>query len=69
MLEAISTLKNKLIDAKEFRDEADDYFSHKLADIYLAYFVYVLSVGVLIRDDLCDCLQVFFEIAGSHVKF
>ncbi|MFC1781174.1 ATP-dependent helicase [Planctomycetota bacterium] len=37
MLEAISTLKNKLIDAETFKEDADDYFSAKLAEIYLVY--------------------------------
>ncbi len=37
MLDAISTLKNKLIDAESFKNNAEDFFSSKLADIYLSY--------------------------------
>ncbi len=75
MLEAISTLKNKLIDAKEFREEADDYFSDKLADIYLAYQDILkerngldfddllMKTAFLLRDcpDVCDELNNRFK--------
>jgi len=75
MLEAISTLKNKLIDAKEFREEADDYFSDKLADIYLAYQDILkerngldfddllMKTAFLLRDcpDVCDELNDRFK--------
>ncbi len=37
MLDAISTLKNKLVDAQTFQDEADDFFSSKLAKVYSIY--------------------------------
>jgi hypothetical protein len=38
MLAAISTLKNKLVDAESFRTEADDFFTRTLAEVYLAFF-------------------------------
>lgn len=37
MLDAISTLKNKLIDSESFKADADDFFSRTLAEIYLGY--------------------------------
>ncbi len=37
MLDVISTLKNKLIDAESFRKDADDFFSNTLSEIYLCY--------------------------------
>ena len=37
MLEAISTLKNKLIDAETFKQQADDFFSQALAKVYARY--------------------------------
>ncbi len=76
MLEAISMLKNKLIDAKEFRDEADDYFSNKLADIYLAYQDILRERNGLDFDDLLmktafllrDCPDVCDEL-NDRFKF
>ena len=76
MLEAISTLKNKLIDAKEFREEADDYFSDKLADIYLAYQDILRERNGLDFDDLLmktafllrDCSDVCDEL-NDKFKF
>ncbi len=52
MLDAISTLKNKLIDAESFRNEADDFFSSKLAEIYLAYQNILSELNGLDFDDL-----------------
>ena len=37
MLDAISTLKNKLTDAASFKAEAYDFFSRTLAEIYEGY--------------------------------
>ncbi|HON90161.1 MAG: UvrD-helicase domain-containing protein [Phycisphaerae bacterium] len=37
MLEAISTLKNKLIDPDAFKEQAVDYFSQALAKVYARY--------------------------------
>ena len=37
MLNAISTLKNKLISPESFKEEADDFFSNKLSEVYCAY--------------------------------
>ena len=52
MLDAVSTLKNKLIDAEPFRDEAEDFFSLKLAEIYLAYQNILSERNGLDFDDL-----------------
>ena len=76
MLEAISTLKNRLIDAQAFREEADDYFSNKLADIYMAYRDILRERNGLDFDDLLmktafllrDCPDVCKEL-GEHYKF
>ena len=37
MLEAISTLKNKLIDVETFKTQANDYFSQALVKVYARY--------------------------------
>lgn len=52
MLNAISTLKNKLIDAESFRNETDDFFTSKLAEIYLAYQNILSERNSLDFDDL-----------------
>jgi DNA helicase-2/ATP-dependent DNA helicase PcrA len=52
MLEAISTLKNKLIDAESFRSKADDFFSKTLAEIYLSYESLLRERNGLDFDDL-----------------
>ncbi len=52
MLEAVSALKNKLIDVDVFKAEADDFFSKTLAKIYARY-QYILSErNALDFDDL-----------------
>jgi DNA helicase II / ATP-dependent DNA helicase PcrA len=52
MLDAISTLKNKLMDAETFKTQADDFFSVKLADVYLAYQKILTERNALDFDDL-----------------
>jgi DNA helicase-2/ATP-dependent DNA helicase PcrA len=50
MLEAISALKNELIDVDTFKDQADDFFSKALARIYARY-----------QDILADCNALDFD--------
>ena len=52
MLDAISTLKNKLIDAESFKTDAYDFFSTKLAEIYLSYQNILSELNGLDFDDL-----------------
>ncbi|MHC4558346.1 MAG: ATP-dependent helicase [Planctomycetota bacterium] len=52
MLNAISTLKNKLIDAESFKAEADNFFSRTLAEIYLGYQSILNERNGLDFDDL-----------------
>ncbi len=52
MLDAISTLKNKLIDAESFKNRADDFFSKTLAAIYLGYQRILSERNGLDFDDL-----------------
>jgi DNA helicase-2/ATP-dependent DNA helicase PcrA len=76
MLDAISTLKNKLIDAESFKSGADDFFSTKLAQIYVSYQNIVSKLNGLDFDDLLmktafllrDCPDVRREL-GERFKF
>ncbi|MGD2095647.1 MAG: UvrD-helicase domain-containing protein [Phycisphaerales bacterium] len=76
MLGAISTLKNKLIDAESFRSSAEDFFSDKLADIYLNYQNLLSERNGLDFDDLLmktafilqDCHDVCREL-NERFKF
>jgi DNA helicase-2/ATP-dependent DNA helicase PcrA len=76
MLEAISTLKNKLIDADPFQAEAEDFFSRTLAKIYLGYQGILSERNGLDFDDLLmktafllrDCPDVCSEL-GNRFKF
>jgi DNA helicase-2/ATP-dependent DNA helicase PcrA len=76
MLEAISTLKNNLIDVDSFRSEADDFFSKTLAGIYARYQQILSEANALDFDDLLmktafllrDCLDVCSEL-GNRFKF
>lgn len=52
MLEAISTLKNKLVDADNFKNDAEDFFSKKLAGIYARYQHILAEHNALDFDDL-----------------
>ena len=76
MLDAISTLKNKLIDADFFKSKADDFFSKTLAEIYLRYQGILSERNGLDFDDLLmkaafllqDCPDVCCEL-GERFKF
>ncbi|MHC4596417.1 MAG: ATP-dependent helicase, partial [Planctomycetota bacterium] len=76
MLDAISTLKNKLIDAESFKSRADDFFSKTLAEIYLRYQGILSERNGLDFDDLLmkaafllqDCPDVCCEL-GERFKF
>jgi DNA helicase-2/ATP-dependent DNA helicase PcrA len=52
MLEAISTLKNKLIDVDYFKAQADDFFSQILAKLYARYQDILTECNALDFDDL-----------------
>ena len=52
MLDAISTLKNKLVDPETFKKEADDFFSSKLAQVYSIYQKLLSERNGLDFDDL-----------------
>lgn len=52
MLEAISTLKNKLVDPDSFRTQADDFFSQSLARAYARYQEILAKDNGLDFDDL-----------------
>ncbi|MBN2138605.1 MAG: UvrD-helicase domain-containing protein [Sedimentisphaerales bacterium] len=63
MLDAISTLKNRLIDAESFRNDADDFFSKTLAEIYLRYQNLLSENNGLDFDDLL--MKAAFLIEGA----
>ena len=52
MLEAISTLKNKLVDPEAFKQQADDFFSQTLAKVYARYQKILTERNGLDFDDL-----------------
>jgi DNA helicase-2/ATP-dependent DNA helicase PcrA len=52
MLEAVSALKNNLIDAESFKEQADDFFSKTLTRIYLRYEQILTERNGLDFDDL-----------------
>ncbi len=52
MLDAISTLKNKLIDADAFEKQADDFFSKTLSKIYSRYQQILKDLNAVDFDDL-----------------
>lgn len=52
MLDAVSTLKNKLIDADAFKEKADDFFSTCLSKAYLKYQQLLNENNALDFDDL-----------------
>jgi len=76
MLDAISTLKNKLIDAGSFKNIADDFFSKTLAEVYVRYQSILSERNGLDFDDLLmkaafllrDCPDVCSEL-GNRFKF
>ena len=76
MLDVISTLKNKLIDAESFRNDANNFFSNTLSEIYLGYQRILSERNGLDFDDLLmktafllqDCPDVCREL-GERFKF
>jgi len=76
MLDVISTLKNKLINAESFKNDAHDFFSNTLAEIYLCYESILSERNGLDFDDLLmktafvllDCPDVCYEL-GQRFKF
>jgi len=52
MLEAVSTLKNKLIEASHFQKQADDFFTKSLAELYNRYQQILSENNALDFDDL-----------------
>lgn len=52
VLEAISTLKNKLVDAEAFKLQAEDFFSRTLAKVYARYQKLLTERNGLDFDDL-----------------
>ncbi|UCD49665.1 MAG: UvrD-helicase domain-containing protein [Phycisphaerales bacterium] len=52
MLNAISTLKNKLIDAEAFQGRAEDFFSRTLSQVYTRYQQILAERNALDFDDL-----------------
>ncbi|MHC4298690.1 MAG: ATP-dependent helicase [Planctomycetota bacterium] len=76
MLEAISTLKNKLRDCESFKKEAYDFFSRTLADVYEGYQNLLTERNGVDFDDLLmktavllrDCPDVCAELS-NRFKF
>ena len=76
MLDAISTLKNKLIDVDTFETQAEDFFSKTLARIYSRYQNILSERNGLDFDDLLlktaflleNCTDVCSEL-GNRFKF
>ena len=76
MLDAISALKNKLVDAESFRAEADSFFTRTLAEVYQGYERILRARDGLDFDDLLmktafllrDCPDVCSEL-GDRFKF
>jgi len=76
MLDAISTLKNRLIDAESFKSHADDFFSKRLAEVYFRYQRILSERNGLDFDDLLmkaafllrDCPDVCRELC-DRFKF
>ncbi len=52
MLDAISTLKNKLVDAEAFQERAEDFFSRTLSQVYTRYQQILAERNGLDFDDL-----------------
>ncbi len=61
MLEAISTLKNKLIDPETFKEQAVDYFSKTLAKVYAHYQKLLTERNGLDFDDLLMKVALLLE--------
>jgi ATP-dependent DNA helicase UvrD/PcrA len=76
MLAAISALKNRLVDAESFKAEVDNFYTKKLADVYLSYERILRQRNGLDFDDLLmrtafllrDCPDVCSELS-ERFKF
>ena len=76
MLDAVSTLKNNLRDARSFSQHADDFFSKTLSQIYIRYQEILSDNNALDFDDLLmrtafvlrDCPDVCSEL-GNRFKY
>ncbi|MHC4394824.1 MAG: ATP-dependent helicase [Planctomycetota bacterium] len=76
MLDAISSLKNRLIDVDTFKNEANDFFTKTLAQIYFHYENILNELNGLDFDDLLtktaslleNCSDVCCEL-GNRFKF
>ncbi|MBN2589380.1 MAG: UvrD-helicase domain-containing protein [Sedimentisphaerales bacterium] len=74
MLNAISTLKNKLVDPETFKAEAYDFFSNKLSKVYSHYQQLLSERNGLDFDDLLmkvaflirDCTEVRDELNNRY---
>jgi DNA helicase-2/ATP-dependent DNA helicase PcrA len=62
-LDAISTLKNKLIDADAFEQQADDFFSKTLSKIYSRYQQILKDLNAVDFDDLL--MKAAFLLEGN----
>ncbi len=61
MLEAISTLKNKLIDPESFKEQAVDFFSQTLVKVYVRYQRLLAERNGLDFDDLLMKVALLLE--------
>jgi len=61
MLEAISTLKNKLVDPDAFKEQAVDYFSQALAKVYARYQKLLAERNGVDFDDLLMKVALLLE--------
>ena len=65
MLDAISTLKNKLVDAEAFQAQAEDFFSRTLAQVYARYQQLLADRHGLDFDDLLMKAALLLEKDGA----
>ncbi|MHC4573514.1 MAG: ATP-dependent helicase [Planctomycetota bacterium] len=65
MLEAISALKNNLVDVDTFKAEADDFFSRALAKVYARYQRVLSEHNALDFDDLLMKAAFMLEESGD----
>ena len=61
MLDAVSTLKNKLTDVQAFQDRAVDFFSQALAKVYSRYQAILAQDNALDFDDLLMKTAILLE--------
>lgn len=64
----ISSLKNKMITAKEFSEEADRGFDKKAADVYKEYEIHLRSNNAMDFDDLLLNVIKLFTISNDILK-